>query len=128
MTTPLEFARHHANYDVSATIAIINDPRTAYDHAYTVQRLGNVIGGRTIRYLNLTIDELKDIAIEMIKVRHFLRPPSSPNIALTLFRPLRLIARCGSDAMWTRPPTSMMVYSTRTSVSPAPARTRATRA
>lgn len=33
-----------------------------------MQRLGNVVGGHPIRYLNLEIEELKDIAISLIKV------------------------------------------------------------
>ncbi|GAA5922344.1 hypothetical protein JCM3775_005698 [Rhodotorula graminis] len=66
-TTPLEFAQVHAGYDCSDTISIINDPRHPYEQVYTVERLGNVVGGRPVRYLNLPAQSLKDIAIKMLQ-------------------------------------------------------------
>jgi bleomycin hydrolase len=68
ITTPLEFARKHTGYDVAQTISLINDPRHPFHELYTVQRLGNVVGGRPIRYLNLEVGDLKEIAIELLKV------------------------------------------------------------
>lgn len=67
-TTPLEFAQVHAGYNCSDTISIINDPRHPYKQVYTVERLGNVVGGRPVRYLNLPIQALKDIAVKMLQV------------------------------------------------------------
>lgn len=76
ITTPLEFARKHAGYDVSSCVSLINDPRNAYDQVYTVERLGNVVGGaRDVRYINLEIDELKEIAVKLIQVRNQGRNP-----------------------------------------------------
>jgi hypothetical protein len=50
-------------------VSLINDPRNTYDQIYTVERLGNVVGGvRDVRYINLEIDELKEIAIKLIQV------------------------------------------------------------
>ncbi|BGP37660.1 bleomycin hydrolase [Rhodotorula kratochvilovae] len=66
-TTPLEFAQVHAGYNCSDTVSLINDPRHPYKQVYTVERLGNVVGGRPVRYLNLPSEALKQIAIEMIK-------------------------------------------------------------
>lgn len=68
-TTPLEFARLHAGFDVSATVAVLHDPRNPFGQTYTIERLGNVVGGRELVFLNMPIKMLKDIAIAMIKVR-----------------------------------------------------------
>ena len=37
-----------------------------FDKTYTVQYLGNVVGGYTVRYLNVQIDVLKKAAVDMI--------------------------------------------------------------
>ncbi|GAA6049858.1 hypothetical protein JCM3770_004218 [Rhodotorula araucariae] len=66
-TTPREFAQVHAGYNCSDTISIVNDPRHPYKQVYTVERLGNVVGGRPVRYLNMPIEALKEIAVECIK-------------------------------------------------------------
>lgn len=68
-TTPLEFARLHAGFDVSATVAVLHDPRNPFGQTYTIERLGNVVGGRELVFLNMPVKTLKDIAIAMIKVR-----------------------------------------------------------
>ncbi|GAA5899002.1 hypothetical protein JCM5296_006983 [Sporobolomyces johnsonii] len=66
-TTPLEFARKHAGYNPSDTISIVNDPRHPWKVPMTVERLGNVVGGRPLRYLNMPSDTLKQIAISLIQ-------------------------------------------------------------
>ncbi|GAA5851682.1 hypothetical protein JCM3766R1_000484 [Sporobolomyces carnicolor] len=66
-TTPLEFAKVHAGYDVSDAITLVNDPRHPYNTVLTVERLGNVVGGRTTRYLNVPIEKIKKCAVELIK-------------------------------------------------------------
>ncbi|CEQ39782.1 SPOSA6832_01334, partial [Sporobolomyces salmonicolor] len=67
LTTPLDFARKHAGYNPSDTISIVNDPRHPWKVPMTVERLGNVVGGRPLRYLNMPSDTLKNIAISLIK-------------------------------------------------------------
>lgn len=37
------------------------------DTLYTVQRLGNVVGGRPILYVNTEIDTLKNVAIDLLQ-------------------------------------------------------------
>lgn len=66
-TTPLEFAQVHVGYNCSDTVSLINDPRHPYEQVYTVERLGNVVGGRSVRYLNLPAQTLKDVAIKMLQ-------------------------------------------------------------
>lgn len=102
VTTPLDFAKSHTGYDASATMSLINDPRNPYDKLYTVQRLGNVIGGRPIRYLNLEIEELKDIAISLIKVSSALGRVGYAADSRLLDR---TTSPSGLDAMWKRLPT-----------------------
>jgi len=57
--TPLQFYREHCDYDVDAYVSIVNDPRHEYYATYTVDRLGNVVGGKPVLYLNLPSDDLK---------------------------------------------------------------------
>ncbi|GAA5978804.1 hypothetical protein JCM10908_004493 [Rhodotorula pacifica] len=66
-TTPLEFARIHAGFDVSDTVSLLNDPRNPFRATYTIERLGNVVGGRDLVFLNLPVNKLKSTAIAMIK-------------------------------------------------------------
>lgn len=67
-STPSEFYHKHcAGFKASEYISLINDPRHDYSQSYTVERLGNVWGGRPIRYINTTSEALKDLVIKMIK-------------------------------------------------------------
>lgn len=66
-TTPLEFARIHSGFDVSNTLSLLHDPRNQFRATYTIERLGNVVGGRDLVFLNLPMKQLKSTAIAMIK-------------------------------------------------------------
>lgn len=66
-TTPLDFYKTHVKYDAAAHFSLIHDPRNAYDKLYTVDRLNNISGGKPIEYVNLEIDQIKDVAIKMLK-------------------------------------------------------------
>ena len=59
--TPLSFYEKFGKptFDISSHISLINDPRNEYYKLYTVDFLGNVVGGEKIRYLNVPIDELR---------------------------------------------------------------------
>ena len=50
-------------------ICIVNDPRpsNAYNKVYTVEYLGNMVGGRKTLYNNQPINILKKLAAESIK-------------------------------------------------------------
>lgn len=50
-------------------ICLINDPRPEHDYnkLYTVQYLGNMMEGYPVRYINLTVDELKQFSIKALK-------------------------------------------------------------
>lgn len=65
--TPIQFLKEYVPYNVSGNISLINDPRNPFGRTYTVDRLGNVVGGRKVVYLNLPIEDLKYYAAKTIK-------------------------------------------------------------
>ncbi|KAF9192692.1 hypothetical protein BGZ51_005081 [Haplosporangium sp. Z 767] len=65
--TPHSYFKEHVGYPVAETISIINDPRNKPLSLYTVQYLGNISGGRPIRYVNAPIEDLKELAIKKLK-------------------------------------------------------------
>lgn len=68
VSTPLDFYHNHCvGFKASEYISLINDPRHDYLQSYTVQRLGNVWGGRSVKYVNTTSEVLKALVIKMIK-------------------------------------------------------------
>lgn len=74
--SPLDFAdslhdahglRACGGTDVTSLFSLVNDPRNEYNRLLTVNRLGNVWGGRPITYVNVDKDVLKKACIAMIK-------------------------------------------------------------
>ncbi|KAI9716587.1 MAG: hypothetical protein M1828_007620 [Chrysothrix sp. TS-e1954] len=53
--------------DVHSLFSLVHDPRNAYYSHLTVNRLGNVAGGRPITYVNVPIDVLKTSAVAMLR-------------------------------------------------------------
>lgn len=67
-STPLDFYHSHCSgFKASEYISLINDPRHDCNQSYTVNRLGNVWGGRPVRYVNTTSESLKELVVKMIK-------------------------------------------------------------
>ncbi len=66
-TTPLDFYKNVAGLDATQYFSLIHDPRNEYERFYTVDRLGNVVGGKGIEYVNVDINEIKKAAINSIK-------------------------------------------------------------
>ncbi|RVX67677.1 hypothetical protein B0A52_07800 [Exophiala mesophila] len=73
--TPLELAKdistpsvvRSLNADVNQLFSLVNDPRNKYNQLMTVDRLGNVVGGRPITYVNVDIATMKTAAINMLR-------------------------------------------------------------
>ncbi|RXK40742.1 hypothetical protein M231_01994 [Tremella mesenterica] len=68
--TPVEFYGAFAKrkgMQPKSSFSLINDPRNSYETLYTVQRLGNVWGGRPVQYVNAPIEALEDAVIAGIK-------------------------------------------------------------
>ena len=75
-TTPLEFAQElsssdsveaNSGMDVHKVFSIVNDPRNAYNTLLSVSRLGNVIGMRSVRYVNVDMKTMKTACVNMLK-------------------------------------------------------------
>ncbi|TAQ83317.1 hypothetical protein B7494_g8358 [Chlorociboria aeruginascens] len=74
-TTPLAFAKELStarsiritNSAVHDMFSLVNDPRNEYNTLLTVDRLGNIVGGRGITYVNVPMSILKKACIDMLK-------------------------------------------------------------
>ncbi|OJJ45568.1 hypothetical protein ASPZODRAFT_143460 [Penicilliopsis zonata CBS 506.65] len=53
--------------NLSAMFSLVNDPRNEYGRLLTVDRLGNMVGGRGITYVNVDMSTIKSAAINMLK-------------------------------------------------------------
>lgn len=66
--TPQQFYERHVGIDLSGYVCLVDDPRQEHPkgRALTVDHLGNVVGGRQIRYINAPMDTIKKLAAETI--------------------------------------------------------------
>ena len=67
--TPKSFCDKYIGDLLSNIVSVINAPTQdkPYDRVYTVKLLGNVVGGRSVRHLNLTMPEFKDAVIRQLQ-------------------------------------------------------------
>ncbi|WP_283584299.1 C1 family peptidase [Limosilactobacillus difficilis] len=67
--TPQEFFQQYVGWKLDDYISIINAPTAdkPYHKTYTIEMLGNVVGGRQIKHLNVTMDEFKQLAIKQLQ-------------------------------------------------------------
>jgi bleomycin hydrolase len=52
---------------VHSMFSLVNDPRNEYNKALTVSRLGNIVGGRGITYVNVSMSVMKTACVGMLK-------------------------------------------------------------
>lgn len=66
---PQTFYEKYVGWQLADYVSIINSPTDdkPYNHLYTVEMLGNVVGGREVRHLNLDIDTFKQLAIKQLQ-------------------------------------------------------------
>ena len=66
--TPKQFAEKYVVTNLGELVCLVNDPREAhpYGTTYTIGYLGNVVGGAAVKYLNLPIEEIKDITMRQL--------------------------------------------------------------
>ena len=66
--TPAEFAAKYVDLPVSEYVCLVNDPRPSspIGRTFTVEYLGNVIGGPPVVYLNVGVQVMKDVAAATI--------------------------------------------------------------
>ncbi|MFD0898571.1 C1 family peptidase [Loigolactobacillus binensis] len=67
--TPQSFFKKYVGWDLDNYQSIINAPTAdkPYNHLYTIEMLGNVVGGRQVRHLNLDIATFKQLAIKQLQ-------------------------------------------------------------
>ena len=67
--TPRAFYEKYVGQAMDDYVSVINAPTSdkPYGRTYTVDYLGNVAGGRAVKYLNLQSSELKALAIAQLK-------------------------------------------------------------
>lgn len=67
--TPLEFAQRYSSTNLDDYVCLVHDPRLAnpLGRTYTIEHLGNVVASPPIRYLNVDVDLMKDIAARMLQ-------------------------------------------------------------
>ncbi|KAE8144635.1 peptidase C1B, bleomycin hydrolase [Aspergillus avenaceus] len=56
--------------DPSKMLSLVNDPRNEYGRLLTVDKLGNVVEGRPITYINVNMETIKAAAIAMLRAGH----------------------------------------------------------
>ena len=74
--TPIEFYKAFAETPKNKhteAFSLINDPRNEYDTLYTVDRLGNVWGGKPVRYVNTTSKTMKDAVVQVGRIQVIVR-------------------------------------------------------
>ncbi len=67
--TPKSFYDKYVGLDLNDYVSIINAPTAdkPYNKSYTVEMLGNVVGGKDVKYLNLDMDAFKKLAIAQLE-------------------------------------------------------------
>lgn len=53
--------------NVTELFSLVNDPRNKYNQLMTVERLGNVVGGRPITYVNVDMATMKKATMAMLR-------------------------------------------------------------
>ena len=67
--TPQVFFKKYVDLKLDDYVSIINAPTAdkPYGKSYTVEMLGNVVGSKPVRYLNVEMDRLKELAIAQMQ-------------------------------------------------------------
>lgn len=67
--TPTEFRDKYLTVDIDDYVCLVDDPRATSprERTFTVDQLGNIVGGEPVRYLNVPADTLRELAAEAIK-------------------------------------------------------------
>ncbi|QBP18859.1 aminopeptidase C [Acetilactobacillus jinshanensis] len=67
--TPKKFYDKYVGLNLENYVSVINSPTKdkPYNKTYTVDMLGNVVGGRQVKHLNLTMDDFEKLAVTQLK-------------------------------------------------------------
>jgi bleomycin hydrolase len=66
--TPQEFAARYVDLPLDDYVCLVDDPRPSspYGRTFTVEYLGNVVGGERVKYLNVPVETMKQIAMRVL--------------------------------------------------------------
>ena len=64
--TPVVFAQKYVALPLDDYVCLVHDPRNEYCRTYTVQYLGNMVGGKSVTYLNVEMSLMQRIAMQTI--------------------------------------------------------------
>ena len=66
--TPQAFYDKYVGLDLNEYVSVINAPTKdkPYMRSYTVEMLGNVVGGKEVKYINLDMEDFKKLAIDQL--------------------------------------------------------------
>ena len=67
LMTPQDFVADYVDVDWEDYICLVHDPRNAYYQTYTVDHLQNVAGGPPVVYLNIPVQEMKNITQRLLE-------------------------------------------------------------
>ncbi|WP_321385858.1 C1 family peptidase [uncultured Enterococcus sp.] len=67
--TPLSFYEKYVGVDLNEYISVINAPTKdkPFNKTYTVEMLGNVVGGKPVKYLNVDMSTFKKLAVQQLE-------------------------------------------------------------
>ncbi|KRK23947.1 cysteine aminopeptidase [Lactiplantibacillus pentosus DSM 20314] len=67
--TPQSFFEKYVGWNLDDYVSIINAPTDdkPYNHTYTIEMLGNVLGGREVEHLNVSMADFKQLAIKQLQ-------------------------------------------------------------
>lgn len=65
--TPLSFYKDVVAVDTTEMVSLLNDPRNKYDTNIAIDKLGNVVGGKTVSYLNIDVEKLSEYAVKRLQ-------------------------------------------------------------
>lgn len=67
--TPLTFFKKFVGVDLDDYISVINAPTQdkPFNKTYTVELLGNVVGGKQVKYLNVAMETFKRLAVKQLE-------------------------------------------------------------
>ncbi|MQF65212.1 C1 family peptidase [SAR202 cluster bacterium AC-409-J13_OGT_754m] len=66
--TPKEFAEKYLTTEIDDYVCLVHDPRSTspIGRTFTIQYLGNVVGGAPVKYLNVDIEMIKQITMQLL--------------------------------------------------------------
>ncbi len=67
--TPLEFYKKNVGLDLDEMVSLIHcpTPDKPFNKMYTVEYLGNIVGGEIVKYLNVDLKTFKNAAVKQLK-------------------------------------------------------------